>query len=308
MNSRSRFKLPDKETPKSIFAYLHYAGFRYWTASILPALVGTVLPFWLRPKDFTFKWLAATEFLFATVLFHAGFSILHVWVRDRMTSARSKTRLLPYAGICITAACLLGVHLNSNLVLHPGVPAYILVVYGLTVLFVGVLYILPPFSFFRRLGGEIIIAEGLGMLPVLGAYLVQVGDLTRTVYLASLPLVVATGLWVWVDELASWKEDEQTGRRTLVIDFGPRISGCYGVPILSFLFYITLFFAIFSGSVSWLTLILLLFIRPVWNILLRSRNDYAYPERMLEVRKSAFTLHFVTGTILTASSLLAILM
>ncbi len=29
----------------------------------------------------------------------------------------------------------------------------------------------------------------------------QVGDITRTVYLASLPVVVSTGLWVWITEL-----------------------------------------------------------------------------------------------------------
>jgi len=307
MNSIEQCDLPNKETPESMFAYLHYAGFRYWTASILPALVGTTLPFWLRPQVFTFKWLAATEFLFATVLFHAGFSILHMWVRNRMTSVWSKTRLLPYAGVCITAACLLGLHLNNNLVLHPGVPGYIFVVYGLTALFVGILYILPPFSFFRRMGGEIIIAEGLGMIPVLGAYLVQVGDLTRTVYLASLPLVVATGLWIWIDELVTWHDDKKFGRKTLVTDFGPRLSGLYGVPLILFLFYMTLFFAVFSGSLIWLTLMILLFMRPVWNIVTASRSDYADANRMVQVRKRAFALHFVTGIILAASSLVVLL-
>ena len=54
--------------------FLHFAGFRYWTASLLPALMGTTLPFWLRPPGFSFRWLGALEFLIATLLFHAGFS------------------------------------------------------------------------------------------------------------------------------------------------------------------------------------------------------------------------------------------
>ena len=42
---------------------LYFVGFRYWTASLLPALVGTTLPFWLRPPGFAFNWLGAIEFL-----------------------------------------------------------------------------------------------------------------------------------------------------------------------------------------------------------------------------------------------------
>lgn len=85
---------------------LNLAGFRYWTTSLLPALVGTVLPFWLRPPGFSFRLFAAIEFLLATVLVHAGFSFL-------------------------LAACLLGVYLNGGLTLHGGVPQYIFIVYGI---------------------------------------------------------------------------------------------------------------------------------------------------------------------------------
>lgn len=307
MNSMTQFELPDKEVPEGIAAYLHYAGFRYWTASVLPALVGTTLPFWLRPQGFSFKWLAAIEFLFATVLFHSGFSFLRARVKGEETNSRIKGQLLTSAVFCIVAACVLGALLDNDLDLHPGVPWYIFVVYGLTTFFVGVLYVLPPFTFFRRRGGEFIIAEGLGMIPVLGAYLVQVGDLTRTVYLASLPLVVATGLWVWIEELATWKEDQKTGRGTLILDFGPRFSGRYGVLFLSSMFVLTLFFAVFSGSVIWISMILLLFAGPVWRIIAASWKDYSDPGRMVEVRKTAFTLHFVTGSILAISSLVSLL-
>lgn len=298
-------KVPSEEPFEDVSRFLHLAGFRYWTASLLPALVGTTLPFWLRPPGFSFRWLAAIEFHLATVLAHAGFSFLLAWFGGRFTTKRPGPRLLAYAGTCAVAACLLGLHLNNGLMLHNGVPRSIFVVYGLTALFVGVLYVVPPLNFYRRIGGEIVISQGLGMIPVLGAYLVQVGDITRTVYLASLPLTVVTGLWVWVDELASRVEDEKAGRRTMVIDFGPHFSGRYGVLALSMLWFATLLLAILSASISPLALIALLAVGFVWKIVTVSWNEYTRAERMVEIRRSAFVLHLATCGIIALSSLVA---
>ncbi len=303
MTQIAQDNLPAGEPFEGISGFLHFAGFRYWTASLLPALVGTTLPFWLRPPGFSFRWLGAIEFLFATVLFHAGFSFLQAWFEERSTTKWPKSRLLRYAGMCIVVACLLGLHLNNGLILHNGVPRSIFIVYGLTALFVGVLYVAPPFNFCRRVGGEIVISESLGMIPVLGAYLVQVGDITRTVYLASLPIVVATGLWVWIDELVSRVDDEKAGRKTMVIDFGPRFSGRYGVLALSLLFFATLLLAVFSASIIPLTLITLLLGGLAWKIVTVSWTEYSCSDRMIDVRKNAFMLHLATCSIIAASSL-----
>jgi 1,4-dihydroxy-2-naphthoate octaprenyltransferase len=293
----------NRRPSEGVRSFLTFAGFRYWTASLLPALVGTTLPFWLRPPGFSFRLPAAIEFLFATLLIHAGFSFLFVLFEGRATSTWQKPRLLKYAGVCIIAACLLGLHLNTGLTLHYGVPRSIFIIYGLVTLFVGALYVIPPVNFYRRMGGEIVIAEGLGMIPVLGAYLVQVGDITRTVYLASLPLVVAIGLWVWMEELARISDDEKTGRRTLVIDFGLKFSARFGVLALAAAFFGTLIVAVISASTSPLTLIALLLIGFVWKIVTVSWNEYARPEQMIAPGRYAFVLHLVTGLIFAASSL-----
>ena len=304
MTQIAQDNLPAREPFEGISGFLHFAGFRYWTASLLPALVGTTLPFWLRPPGFSFRWLGAIEFLFATVLLHAGISFLQAWFEKRSTTTKwPKSLLLRYAGMCIVVACLLGLHLNNGLILHNGVPRSIFIVYGLTALFVGVLYVAPPFNLCRRVGGEIVISESLGMIPVLGAYLVQVGDITRTVYLASLPIVVATGLWVWIDKLVSRVDDEKAGRKTMVIDFGPHFSGRYGVLALSLLFFATLLLAVFSASIIPLTLITLLLGGLAWKIVAVSWTEYSCSDRMIDVRKNAFMLHLGTCSIIAASSL-----
>lgn len=296
--------LPTKAPFTGRSGILHLAGYRYWTASLFPAIAGTTLPFWLHPPDFSFKWIEAIAFLVATIFLHAGFSFLQAGF-SQPAATRSKQSLQFYGALCLFLACLLGLYLNSNLTLQTGVPGYIFLLYGLVMLFVGALYVMPPFSFRRRLGGEIVLAESLGMLPVLGAYLVQVGDLTRTVYLASLPLIVVTGLWIWIDELASKADDEACGRRTLVIDFGLRFSGRYGVLALVISFVATLLLAVLSGSLSPLALLALLTIGHLWKIAKVCWSEYDSRERMLEVCRSTIGLHFLTGSIIAVSSLLA---
>jgi len=295
--------LPAVELFEGISGFFHFAGFRYWTSSLLPALVGTTLLFWLRPPGLSFRWLGAIEFLFAVVLLHSGFLFLQAWFEGRSTTRCPKSRLLRYAGICIIMACILGLHLNSGLNLQKGVPGSIFILYGLCVIFVGVLYIVPPFNFYRRVGGEVVISVGLGMVPVLGAYLVQVGDISRTVYLASLPIVVATGLWVWIEELISREDDEKVGRKTMVIEFGPRFSGRYGVLALAVLFFATLLLVVLSGSINPLALIALLSGGLALKIVSVSWTAYSCPDRMIKVRKKAFMLHLAICGIIAASSL-----
>jgi len=112
---------------ENVSRFLHPAGFRCRTASLLPALIGTTLPFWLRPPGFSFRWLGAIEFLFAPALFHAGFSLLQARFEGRSTSAWPSSRLLGgTASVCIFAACLLGLHVNRCLNLHYGFHSSIL--------------------------------------------------------------------------------------------------------------------------------------------------------------------------------------
>ncbi len=286
--------------------FLHFAGFRYWAASLLPALVGTTLPFWLRPPGFSFKWLGAIEFVIATVLFHAGFSFLQAHFQGRSSVDGPGSRLLTTGGVCIAAGCLVVVHLNNGLTLHRGVLGYIFIVYGLSALFVGVLYVSPPFSLCRRAGREVVLSVSLGLVPVLGAYLIQIGDITRRVYLASLPLVVAIALWVWTGEHVTRIDDGQAGRGTMVLLLGPRFSGRLVVPALSTLLYATLFLAIFTTSISPAALIALLSLGLVWKVAAVSWKEYASPARMLEAHRNAFSLVVVTGVIVAATSLVAV--
>lgn len=304
--ARATERVAEGEPPGEVSRLIHALGFRYWTASVLPALVGTTLPVWLRPPGFSFRWVAAGEFLLAVVLFHAGFALVHEFYM-RKTRSQTRGRRYPvYAGGCIVMACFLGLHLESGLDLHEGVYEHIFLVFGLSALFTGFLYVLPPLRFWERAGGEIVVAQGLGFLPVLGAYLIQVGDITRTVYVAALPLVFITGLWVWTEELASREVDEKAGRRTLVWDFGSRLAGQWGVLLLMVGFFLSVAGAVVSESVAPSALVLLVLVFPAWRMVAIARKEYAHADKMAGVVRNASGLHFVTGLVLALSSLVSL--
>jgi 1,4-dihydroxy-2-naphthoate octaprenyltransferase len=131
-----------------------------------------------------------------------------------------------------------------------------------------------------------------------------VGDITRRVYLASGPLVVATALWVWTDELITRMDDEKQGRQTMVILFGPRFSGRFVALTLSVIFCVTLFVAVFTSSIAPWALVAVLSFGLVWRIAALAWRDHANSARMIEARRMAFTLHLATCAIIAATSLI----
>lgn len=287
--------------------FLQFAGYQYWTASLLPVLIGATLPFWLDPPGFHFKWVEAVLFLLATLLGHAGFALLHAFFVNQFSTPWPKFQSLRTGIAALTAVFLIGLFLNQRLELNQGVHDYIFVVYGLSTLFTGVLYVAPPFSFYRRLGGEVVFCVGLGMLPVLGAYLVQAGDLTRTVYVASLPVVLATALWRWISDLISRPDDQRSGYDKISLLFTYRFAGRYGTATLTMLMFSTLVLAVFGrSSLNPLSLTALLCAPLALKIVVTSWNHYDQTEEMRKARQAAFGLHASVCFLIVMSSLASV--
>lgn len=290
-----------------ISEYFKFAGKRYWTASLLPALIGTTLPFWLNPPNFKFKLIEAILFLIVTFLGHIGFSLLYFGFTQKFRPKLKRKPLFILGIFSLTTSVLIGLCINSSLQLHANVPEYIFIIYGIAAIFVGVLYVVPPFNFYQHLYGEVIISVGLGMLPVLGAYLVQVGDITRTVYLASLPVVVSTGLWIWITELINKEDDKKKGYKTTVMYFNYKFSSRIITLFLTLLIYVSLVLAVFGRSslnpLSLIALFSLIFalmiIKIVWK-------DYENIRILQNAEKYAFLIHLSICIVVILASLSSI--
>lgn len=265
---------------------------RYWSAALLPALIGTNLPFWLNPPCFEFNFIKAILFLTATLLGHVGFTFLYFGFKQKVNLKIERKPIFISGIFILLIAVLIGIYINNILQFHANVPDYIFIVYGITSVFVGVLFVIPPFSFHQRLFGEVVFAVGLGMLPILGAYLVQVGDITRTVYLASIPPVASIGLWLWITELINKENDKKIGYKTTVMYFTNKVSSRYITTLLVFLIYASLVLAVKGrsslNSLSLIALFSIIFaimiIRIIWK-------DYENIRALKRAEKYAYYIH-----------------
>ena len=292
-----------KISKSSFSEYFYLAGFRYWTASILPAITGLTLPFWLDPPDFEFRIFESILFLIATITCHAGFSFLYYGVQNQHRLKWRKSKLLLFGIIHLIATILIGLYLNRQLHLNSKVPSYIFIVYGVSVIFTGILYVAPPFYLSRRVFGEFVLSVGLGLLPVLGAYILQAGDITRTVYLASLPLVISTGLWNWIIELVKKETYENSGYKTTAMLFPFPISCRVITPILIFALYTSLFLAVFGrSSLSPFSLAALVSLFFAWKIVRKAWKNEEIIDHLKIAGKYACLIHLTVGVGIIMSS------
>ena len=290
----------EAEAPRALAGLMRAAGVRYWTASVLPVLIGSTLPFWLRPNGFAFGWMRLIEVLVAAVLVLAGSALVSVRYGGGTSGTVAPGPALRGAVVCYAAGAAIGLHLNAV------VPGNFILAVGLAGVLGGFFYSAPPLRLSHRGLGEIVVAVCLGVLPVAGAYYAQTGEISWSVYVSSLPTALALVLWLWVSEITDFDADREAGRRTLVVMLGRAGSARAAVPALSVLGFAPLFAAVFTASMIPLTRVAVRAFGLVRTVVAVSWNYHDSPERMVEALDNAFKLHLTAGVIIAASALAAI--
>lgn len=82
------------------------------------------------------------------------------------------------------------------------------------------LYHAPPLKLSYRGLGELAVAVCYGPLIAVGTFLVQRGHVTMDVILASIPLGLLIGAFLWINEFPDYAADKAAGKRTLVVRLG----------------------------------------------------------------------------------------
>jgi 1,4-dihydroxy-2-naphthoate octaprenyltransferase len=283
----------------ALASFARAAGARYWSVSALAVLVGSTLPFWLRPPGFTFSWLAMIEALVGVVLLHAAAAMTRVRAGGEAGAAAGGAWTTP-AIVCAAAAVAIGLHLNA------ATPGNLVLILGAVGIVGGYAYGGRPLLLSHRGLGEILVGLCLGVLPVVGAYYVQAHVVSWRVVLASLPLAFAAVLALTANEIAWHDRDAAAGKRTLVVMLGKRRSARVVVPLLSVLVFAALFAAVFTASHIPLSLVAVLAFGLVRTAVAVFWNYYDRPEALPEAQNAAMKLHLSLGIVMAASALAAV--
>lgn len=306
--------------PGGVRLFLRAAGAPFWTASALPVIMGSTLPFWLRPPEFVFSWLNALEAIIAIVLIHAGSDLANEYYDFKSSAdtanpnrgglsggsgilpdgAASERFLAASFIACYVAGAALGIHLNAV------TPGNTILIIGAAGVLGGFFYTAPPLRLSYRGLGEIVLGLCFGVLPVVGAYYLQTHSLSWQVVVASLPMTFAIVNVLWVNQLPDFIPDRDSGKRTLVVRMGTAAGARGGVTTLVLLIFATLFLGVFTASVIPLSLVAVLAFGLARTVVVDSWKHHSEPTLLVEAQDSALKLHLTIGLIMALSPLVAI--
>jgi 1,4-dihydroxy-2-naphthoate octaprenyltransferase len=300
--------------------FLRAARAPFLTVSVMPVLIGSTLPFWLRPAGWEFSLWLMIESVIAIVFLHMGANLGngyydHVSGADPAnpnpgvlsggsglitSGALSPDFFLKSSIVCLVIGAVLGLHLTL-VVRQP-----LVLVIGIIGVALAHFYTAPPFRLAYRGMGELAVALAFGVLPVAGAYCVQAGSCSWRVVLASLPISFAVVLVLWVNQVVDYEPDRDTGKRNLAVVMGPKAAGRGAVLTLALLIFGSLFAAVFTAALIPLTLVAVLAFGLIRTVVADCWNHYGSPGKLAEASSSAIRLHLTLGLIIAASALAAI--
>jgi 1,4-dihydroxy-2-naphthoate polyprenyltransferase len=290
--------------------WLRAARARFFTGAIAPMLVGTSLAYYNNHGSI--HWHYAILGTIALVLMHASANLSNDYF-DHLTGddAANETYASPFTGgsrviqtgevkpremllaavLSMAGGALLGLYL----VWQVGLPILWLgVIGGLT----GFFYTAPPFKFVYRGIGELFIFLDFGVLPVLGAYYLQMKAFPPAAFLAGVPVGLLILGVLWINQFQDREADASVGKRHGVVRLGRAMSAKVHVAIL-----VLTYLSILAGVVTHLF--------PAWALLglvaiavagkavstvLKSYDDLPH---LTPANAATIGAHFVTSVLLS---------
>ncbi|GAA0136406.1 1,4-dihydroxy-2-naphthoate octaprenyltransferase [Paenibacillus sp. YSY-4.3] len=195
----------------------------------------------------------------------------------------------------------LGVLCGVVLSLYSGWP--VLVFGGLGGL-IAYFYVAPPIQFGYRGKGlsEVAILLSFGVLPIMGSYYVQTGDLSLRSALLSMPIGLLTTLVLFNHHFLHWQADKQAGKNTLVVVWGEQRALGFS-KLLLILAYAFLLLCIATGILPVYALVGLLTAIPLYRVYGRLKEHNA-PAAYLPLMGASLQASVRCGLVMIAALLI----
>lgn len=205
----------------------------FFTASVVPVLVGTSLAF---AVEGVFLWHLFILAVFAMVFLHAGANIANDyfdhtsgndWVNKNVTpfsggSQLIQQKLLSPREVITGSLLCLTIGIAIGLVIYWLTKSNFVLILGIIGAVGGYFYTAWPLRLSYRGAGEIVIAFLFGILPVYGSYHIQTGKIGIIPLMPGLLTAVLIFLIIFVNEFPDAPADTAVNKRTLVVMLGTK--------------------------------------------------------------------------------------
>jgi len=277
---------------------------QFLTISVLSVGLGTAVAL---THSAPFSWLKFALAIIAILLIHASTDVLNDYYDFKSGADElNKHPLTPFAGgsriiqrrlMSPTEMLILGWTLMTlsaipatMLVLQTG-PELLLI--GLTGAILGILYSMAPVALSYRGMGEVVIIIDFGILPVLGCYFIQTGEMSLEPAIIGLIPGFLTAAILFINQFPDHDADLACNKRTLVVKLGlSRAVRWY--PSWSLLAAIVIAVTVLTG---WAPTYCLLALLPMPLVAIAAtilRRDFVGRDSLTTVIKTTIASHNLT--------------
>lgn len=312
MSQRNRKARVSKGEAGGMSVWLRELRAPFFTASIVPVILGTVVA-WYYFDYFSF-WIFLLA-LAVTVCLHAGANVINDYFDYKSGCDVINKEYIPmFSG---------GSRLLVEGVLRPGsvyafaVGFFVLGVAGSLLLFfvrgfivLGIVALgaITGYTYTRHLAthgvGELCVGLDFGPIAVLGSYFVQTGVIDFNPIWASIPVGLMIANILWINEVPDIKADAKAGKRTLVARLGKR-RAVRSFKAILFFTYSWVIIGVLLNLLPILSLIMLLTV-PLAAKAVRSANEHVRNGRpLIPANATMVQIHLVSGLLLSLAFMLA---
>jgi 1,4-dihydroxy-2-naphthoate octaprenyltransferase len=254
----------------------------FFTAAILPVLIGAAFVFW---KQGTFNLPLVLITLAGTVALHAGTNMINDYFDfNSGTDMRNKART-PFNGGTpflvtgmlspkkVLAAALISFAIGGLIGLYFALTInWLILPLGIVGGLLGFLYVAPKVNLAGKGVGEVAVGLGFGPLMVLGTCLVLTGQLDWDSFLVGLPIGFLITLVLYINQFPDMEADASVGKNHWVVRLGRRRARI-GYPIILTAAYLFVLIAVIPD------------LFPVYALLFFATLPLAYKSSKIVMKK-----------------------
>jgi 1,4-dihydroxy-2-naphthoate octaprenyltransferase len=288
----------------------------FQTATIVPILIGIAA----AAYDGHFNWWLAALTLIGGMAVHVGLNVAND-VFDEMSGADAanvsptqfsggsrviQRGLVTLRQMSIISLMAYAVAIGIGLFLVINRASVELLVIGMVGIFLSVFYTAPPFRLVHHGLGELTTALGFGPVMVLGAYVVQAGELSGPAFVAAIPVAILNAMILYVNEIPDRHSDPQLRKRTLPVRMGQALV-TRGFLVAALAAFAVVAVGAITGYLPRPTLLALLALPLAFKVYDGIRAHYNRPYDMMAAMGQNVQLHLLTGVLLFAGYIVAVI-